>query len=323
MGEQLKFPQNQKSEPPIRKQILSQVALEMRTPLSAILGYAEMMYDAHQPVSERLQCIGRIRQNINDLTEMIDNLVDFSRVESEVISAKTVSFSLLPYLGQILSCLKAQAWKKRISFHTFFETGIPDTIETDPNRLKQILLNVIGNIVRVAERGGVTVITKMKSKEDKDFLTFVIRDSSPTFNDFDFDLNLENKNFLEEDKPLTKRQGGVGLSLVVARRLARSLKGDLISQKTEDGTGSEFIISIDPGSLANVRRLPEVTPDDLNFSEIPVVPESAQLSGMRLLLVEDAPDIQLLIRHFLTKNGVTVDVAENGVEALKKAKQND
>ena len=304
-----------------KSQFIANMSHEMRTPLAAILGYAEMMYDSRQTVSERLNCIGRIRQNVKELTDLTDDILDLSKVEAGKTELRPITFSLLPELGEIFSQLESQAWKKRLSFDLAFEGPIPETISTDPSRFRQVLANIIGNAVKFTERGGVSVVTKLspESTDSPARLCFVISDTGcgmlPSQVDFLF------QPFVQGDGSLTRTHGGSGLGLALSRRLATSLGGDVILTRTQPDRGSTFTVSIDPGPLSGVKLLQGVTREDLNVRHT-AQPSNLQhkLEGMRVLLVEDAPDIQILVSHFLRRSGAHVDVADDGYVGIKKAK---
>jgi signal transduction histidine kinase/ActR/RegA family two-component response regulator len=305
-----------------KNQFIANMSHEMRTPLAAILGYAELMYDSKQTVTERLNCIGRIRQNLRNLTDLVDDILDLAKVEAGGTEILPVTFSLLPELGEIFSSLETQAWKKRLSFDLSFEGPIPETISTDASRFRQILTNIISNAIKFTERGGVGVMVRLSTDEDdssRHKLCFIVNDTGCGISPSQADTLFQP--FVQGDGSLTRAYGGTGLGLALARRLARTLRGDVALTRTQPERGSTFTVTVDPGPLEGVRMFDRVGREDLNVRQpAPPVWGDRKLEGMRVLLVEDAPDIQLLVSHFLRRSGAVVDVANDGHEGIRKAK---
>ena len=302
-----------------KSQLIANMSHEMRTPLAAIQGYAEMMYDSRQTVTERLHCIGRIRHHLKNITELVDDILDLSKVESGKTEICPVTFSLLPELGEIFALLQSQAWKKRLSFDVTFEGQVPETIHTDPSRFRQVLVNVVGNAIKFTERGGVKITIKLSPEATCAKLCIVVADTG-------CGIGEEQKvalfqPFVQGDGSLTRPYGGTGLGLALSRRVAHTLGGDVTLIRSQPDRGSMFMITLDPGPREGVRMLENVTKNDLNVRQpTPIILNERKLNGMRLLLVEDAPDIQILVSHFLKRSGAQVDVAADGYEGIKKAR---
>ncbi len=308
----------------VRDNFVANMNHEIRTALASILGYAEMMYDAKQTVTERLNCIGRIRQNAKSLTELVEDILDLSKVESGTLELKLVKMPLVATLEDILSMLQSQAWKKRLSLNYTYDGQIPESITSDPRRLRQILLNIIGNAIKFTDRGAVNVFVKLEAPKEpggRPLLRMEVRDTgcgiAPDQRECLF------SPFLQGDISMTRMHSGTGLGLSLARQIARALGGDVELSDTQPGRGSTFTITIDPGSTEGVPTLVSPTHADIHerTGAAPLRLNHKRLEGMRILVVEDSRDIQILISHFLKRSGAHVEVAENGAEGIKKAKQ--
>jgi len=302
-------------------ELLAKITHEMRTPLASILGYAEMMYDAKQTVANRLHGIGRIRKCIKNLTVLVDAISDLSVVEAGEIEVCPREVALFEELSNIFSELHGQAWKKRIAFEVHYDGSLPASIKTDAKRLRQILSNVIGNAIQFTERGEVRVTVRLDSSGKAPELQFVVHDTgggiAPPLQKGIFDPLFSHEQFL------SSKNEGCGLGLFLSKRFAMALGGDVILKESNPKHGSTFAVTINPGSLEGVilsKVEPRIDVDHVSVTPGPFSSER-RVDGMRVLLVEDASDIQMLISQFLKKNGATVDIAKDGVEGIKKARE--
>ena len=295
---------------------------EIRTSLASILGYAEMMYDARQTVTERLNCIGRIRQSAQGLTSLVEDVLDLSKIESGVLKLRPSKTPLVATLEETLSMLQSQAWKKRLSLNYTFHGKIPELVSTDPRRLRQILFNVVGNAIKFTERGAVTVLVSLSpdATRGRALLRIEVRDTG-------CGIAPDRKERLFEafgygDLSMTSPYSGTGLGLSLSRHLARALGGDVELIDSQEGRGSAFAITLDPGELEGVpvHESPAASVPAPGEAILPLRLDRRRLDGMRVLLVEDSRDIQILVSHFLKRSGAVVDVAENGREGIRKAK---
>ncbi|MCB0404067.1 MAG: PAS domain S-box protein [Bdellovibrionales bacterium] len=304
-----------------KTQFVANISHEIRTPLSAILGFAEMMFDAKQTVSERMNCIARIRHNVKNLTALIEDLLDLSKVEAGKFEIAPTGFPLLPELSEVTTLLQNQILRKGLGLRILFKGPIPKTITSDPTRLRQILINVVGNAIKFTDRGTITITTWLDEKHssDKVFLCFDIQDTGPGIPTDQRESIFEP--FAQIDSSVSRRFGGTGLGLNLSRRLARILGGDVILAESQPGKGSLFRVLVDPGEISGVPMMENVTEADLRAKQYTEFqPQSASLTGMRVLLVEDGQDNRFLINHFLRSSGAQVDAAINGMEGAELAR---
>ncbi len=224
-------------------------------------------------------------------------------------------------VGEVASLMRARAIAKNLSLQVEFAGPIPETIHTDPTRLRQILINLLGNSVKFTRTGGVRLVVRMMDPLDgpNPHIGFDVIDTgvgmTPEQRTTIF------KPFSQADTSMTRRFGGTGLGLTISRRLAQMLGGDIFCE-TEPGKGSSFLVVVETGPLAGIRMLDASDEAVRTKAEGPAKVETAKtrLSG-RVLLAEDGPDNQRLIAFLLRQRGATVEVAENGQVALEKALQ--
>lgn len=306
-----------------KTQFVANISHEIRTPLSAILGFAEMMFDAKQTVSERMNCIARIRHNVKNLTALIEDLLDLSKVEAGKFEIAPTEFLLLPELAEVTTLLQNQILRKGLGLKILFKGPIPKTITSDPTRLRQILINVVGNAIKFTERGTITLTTWFDSQHasGKVFFCFDIHDTGPGIATDQRETIFEP--FAQIDSSVSRRFGGTGLGLNLSRRLARILGGDVILAESHPGKGSVFRVLVDPGDITGVPLMENLSESDLHAKQLTQLhARPTSLGGMRVLLVEDGQDNRFLINHFLRSSGAEVDAAINGMEGAELATKN-
>ena len=304
---------------------LANMSHEIRTPLGVILGYSEILSNPNQSPSETIHSATRIRKNVEHLTELINEILDIAKIEAGKFDVEMVRFALLPELAETFSLLQNRAEGKGLALDVNFHGDIPEYIVGCPKRLRQILFNIIGNAVKFTERGGVNIDIGVKCKSSNAalgpiMLSFDIKDSG-------CGLSIEQqsrlfKSFSQADNSVTRKFGGTGLGLMLARRLAEALGGNVVLTNSAVGKGSTFTITVNPGSMIGVSMIKDVTQDSLELSKVVIkdwFQGSQRLAGMHILLVEDGPDNQALIAHFLTSSGATVELAKNGLEGIEMA----
>ncbi len=304
-----------------KSDFLANMSHEIRTPLGAILGYTEMLANPEQSPTDAVHCVTRIRRNIEQLSELIDEILDIAKIEAGKFDVDFVRFPLLPELAETLALLQDRAKGKGLGFKVVFEGEMPDTVVACSRRVRQILLNVAGNALKFTEAGSISVAIGLdRSDAASAKLWFRISDTG-------CGLTPEQAQrlflpFSQADNSVTRRFGGTGLGLLLARRLAQALGGDVVLTESTAGKGTTFTCSIGVGDLAGVVMHPGVTQWSLQRRK-PEITDwfsgNGRLEGLSLLLVEDGPDNRALMTHFLTKSGARVEYATNGLDAIAKA----
>ncbi len=302
-----------------KSEFLANMSHEIRTPMTAILGFADLLLDPTQSPVERLQCIQTIRRNGAHLTALINDILDLSKIEANCMSLERIACSPREVLADVESLLRVRADAKGLRFGIEYATPIPDTILSDPTRLRQILLNLAGNAVKFTESGGVRLIARFARRDDADegTLSIEVVDTGIGMNEEQMARIFES--FSQADSSMARRFGGTGLGLAISRRLARMLGGD-ITVSSSPGEGSTFTVRLSTGSLSNLRLIhPPTELCALKLDHAEPAEPAIRLDGARILLAEDGPDNQRLISFHLRKAGATVTIADNGRAAVEQA----
>ncbi|MGD8567000.1 MAG: ATP-binding protein [Gammaproteobacteria bacterium] len=298
---------------------LANMSHEIRTPLTAVLGFSETLLDANQSEAEREKSIKSIIKAGNHLHQIINDVLDLSKIEAEQLDIEQVQVSLFKILGDVERLVGSQARKKGLSFDIFYEFPVPRHILTDPTRLKQILINICDNARKFTESGGITIEVAYLAGEGQ--MLFTITDTGIGMSPDEMG-NIFNA-FTQADTSMIRKYGGTGLGLCISQQLAQKLGGN-ISCHSEKGKGSQFIITIAAGLDNNVELVNDVVETELPAREPQqvqsVVPQT--LSG-NVLLAEDSVDNQQLISMYVRKTGASITVAENGKIAVNHAMSED
>ncbi len=304
-----------------KTQFLANMSHEIRTPLNAIIGFTELMLDPHLSVAEKMSNISIVRRNGQQLIKIIDEILDISKVEAGGLEVELIETDLLSMISGIRSLLNVVASKKRIKLEFAVDGTIPDRIVTDGTRLRQILINIVGNALKFTERGHVRLTAKFLSDEEPPHLQFLVEDTGVGLEPGALEKIFTP--FSQADCSTTRVFGGTGLGLALSRKLAQALGGDVTLEKSAPGFGSTFRIQVEGKPLPHAVWISKFS--DLDDSDTHAVPsyKNQELLGKRILLVEDAEDNQVLISRFLQKTGAEIDIASNGKEGVEKALAKD
>jgi PAS domain S-box-containing protein len=297
-----------------KSQFLANMSHEMRTPLSAMMGFAELLLDSQVKAEEREDWLGRIINNCDRLKKLIDEILDLSKIEAGKLEIQKTPVSISEILSQVKSTLFPLAKQKNLDMNFKVVGSIPTHIQTDPVKLRHIFLNIIGNAIKFSDVGPITVRAGLIQK---DKLCFEVEDKGAGLSR-EQSANLFEP-FTQVDSSMTRKVGGTGLGLALARRYARALGGDVQLTSSTPGDGSVFTITIDTGDLG-----PEVhfitSFHFMNQKPVQVHRlEDVALPRFKVLVVDDVLDNQVLVRRFLEKAGSAVEVASDGQEAIDKA----
>ena len=305
-----------------KSEFLANMSHEIRTPMTAILGYSDLLLQHDLGNKEREEFLDTIQQNGKHLLGIINDILDISKIEAGKMTIERIGCSPVHLVGEVVSLLRARAIVKKLDLDVEFSGPIPEMIHTDPTRLRQILLNLLGNAVKFTERGSVKLKVSMNTPADaaKPLIAFQVTDTGVGMTPEQMALIF--RPFSQADTSTTRRFGGTGLGLTISKRLAKMLGGD-IAGHSASGKGSSFTITVETGPLQGVRMLEnisEVLKKEIEEQEKPLVDSDTPLAG-RVLLAEDGVDNQRLIAFMLRRHGATVDVAENGQVAVDLFRQ--
>jgi PAS domain S-box-containing protein len=311
-----------------KSDFLANMSHEIRTPMTAILGYADLLDKEIMccPVCQNnrtcqqrqigLDAVSTIHRNGEHLLAVINDILDLARIEAGKDNIERMPCSPVSVVAEAESLMRVRASAKNLSLEIAYDGPIPETICSDPVRLRQILINLLGNAVKFTESGTIRLVVRLAvpKPDAAPLLQFDVSDTGIGISEAQIGRLFQP--FTQADESITRTFGGTGLGLAISKRLANRLGGDLTVISNE-GDGSTFTLTIDPGPLDNVRFLQN--PGQTVQSEKPVViPPTDRYfpPGTRILLAEDGLDNQRLLSHFLTKAGAEVTVADNGEIAL-------
>jgi PAS domain S-box-containing protein len=292
-----------------KSSFLANMSHEIRTPLTAIIGFAETLLDTRQNASERLASVQTITNNGRHLLQLINNILDLSKIESDKLDVERLPVSPLALVEEVRALVAPQAQAKGLEFRIDYAFPLPATVDTDPVRIRQILLNLCSNAIKFTSRG--TLHVRVSCARDREHMQFEVRDTG-------IGLSPEQlarlfTAFSQADATTTRRYGGTGLGLHLSRRLAELLGGD-IAVTSEPNIGSCFTLKVATGTLADQQFLTEAPRPAAKAEDS--APQ--QLAG-RVLLAEDNPDNQRLISMYITQTGAKIVIANDGQQAMQLA----
>jgi PAS domain S-box-containing protein len=293
---------------------LANMSHEIRTPMTAVLGFAEILRNPDLPEDLRKDALMRIDRSGRSLLKLIDDVLDISKVEAGKLTIEKSRFSPLEITTEVTELLRLQAEQRGLSLTTKFEDSVPVIAQSDSARVRQILTNLIGNAIKFTKEGHVAVnVSAETDKADgKQYLIFEVSDTGMGIAQPDREKLF--RPFAQADQSITREFGGTGLGLVLSKRLSQLLGGDLFLKDSKLNEGSRFVAKIEAGPF-------EISRIDSSMSVQPEHPVSSKifLHDARVLVVDDVPDNQILLRRYLESAGARVDVAGDGEEAVSKA----
>ncbi|MFH5805069.1 ATP-binding protein [Alienimonas sp. DA493] len=302
---------------------LANMSHEIRTPLNAILGFTDILRFGDCPPEERNEHLDTIRGSGDHLLALINDILDLSKVESGRMTFEHVECDPNAILAGVLSGMRVVAAEKGLSLECRWRGPVPQTIVTDPARLRQVLLNLVGNAVKFTAEGGVRLAAEVvPAPGGRGYLLGVdVFDTGEGIPQEKLDSIFDP--FTQADVSVTRRHGGTGLGLSISRQIAEHLGGGIVAA-SRPGAGSLFRVTVDAGDLAGVEWAESQengTPSEAVGSEAgpscplphPIRPDA------RVLLVDDGDVNRRLIRVVLGRAGLTPDEATNGRDALDRA----
>ncbi len=304
-----------------KSEFLANMSHEIRTPMTAILGFSELLLSelgVEQAPPERIEAIRTIQRNGSYLLELINDILDLSKIEAGRLNVERVACAPVQVLGDVVSLMRVRANAKKLPLTLEYIGRFPETIHSDPVRLRQVLINLIGNAIKFTETGEVRVVARLVQRLGKPALLQV------DVVDTGIGLTPEQLSrlfqpFSQADSSTTRKFGGTGLGLTISKRLAEMLGGGITLSSTP-GKGSTFSVTVEAGDLEGVRLLESPLEGALRTSTVAANNTALALRlDARILLAEDGPDNQRLIAFVLKNAGAEVTVVENGQIACDEA----
>ena len=296
---------------------LATMSHEIRTPMNAILNTAAFALETELTQQQR-QYVTVIETAARGLLALINHILDFSKIEAEKLELESVPFELMEVLDEVTQIFRAKVIENGVELVVHAGSDVPRTLVGDAHRLRQVLINLVGNAFKFTERGSVEVevISVTAASVIPVELAFAVRDSG-------IGIPKEKQGqlfqaFSQADSSTTRRYGGTGLGLAISLRLARLMGGDL-SLSSEPGVGSTFTLTARFGvAAAQATARAGVT---TLLATPPASAGAGEFKGMRVLLAEDNEANRFVATELLSRLGFHIEVAVNGVQAVKMARE--
>ena len=298
-----------------KSRFLANMSHEIRTPMTAILGYSEALQEPVVSVEERLKFVDIIMNSGRHLLSMINNILDISKIEASKVHIENIGIDVVHLMGDIESYLKLKTEEKGLEYRVTISYPVPERIVNDPTRLRQVLLNLCNNAIKFTEQGSISLSL---SWPQKNLLSVSVSDTGIGMTPQESEAVFEA--FTQADSSTTRIYGGTGLGLTISKSLAMLMGGSL-EVVSEKGVGSTFTLTVDTGdklgplieSPNSWQLLQRRQFSQTGKHEVPA------LSG-RVLVAEDNPVNQQIIKRLLEQVGLSVELVSDGKQAVEKAK---
>ena len=297
-----------------KSDFLANMSHEIRTPMNAILGFTEVLKRGWgKNEREARKHLDTIHSSGKHLIELINDILDLSKVEAGRMEVERIDCEPHKVIREVVKVFNARAREKGVTLAFEAATPLPERIQSDPGRMRQIVTNLVGNALKFTERGGVRVVARMAGTRSAPQLAIDVVDTGVGIPEDKIGKLFQA--FVQADTSVTRKFGGTGLGLVLSRNFARALGGD-ITVTSVAGQGSTFTATVDTGALVGVRML---DPAEATRVDEEVAADSSlrwEFPARRILVVDDGPENRELVCLVLQEAGLTVEEAENGQIAV-------
>jgi len=301
-----------------KSKFLANMSHEIRTPLTSIIGFAETLSDTINDPEEFIYAAESIKRSGNHLHQIINDVLDISKIEAGQIELEMMEVSPTAILAEVTTMMEEKVKKKGLKLRTNYYFPLPKTIIADPTRLRQILLNLLGNAIKFTSQGIVCINAYYSCSER--MVKFEVSDTGIGMSEEGIEHVFEP--FSQADKSTSRKYGGTGLGLSISKQLAEKMGGDIVCE-SRIGVGSTFTATISIGDIPG----PELIYESNEVTELAVneqvIHQRRNSYVGKVLLAEDTEENQQLISMHLRKSGVEVKIVSNGEEAINAALQGD
>lgn len=288
-----------------KTEFLATMSHEIRTPMNGVIGMAQLLEGTTLDTDQRLYT-DTILSSSRTLLALINDVLDLSKLDADKVSFSLVDFDIRTCFEETLHLLQVQAQQKDILLILDVLGEVPHLVHGDDVRIRQILLNLVGNAIKFTELGEVRVTLSVKEGRNGLLLVFAVKDTGIGIPADKLDHVFER--FSQAESATTRRFGGTGLGLTISRKLANAMGGE-ITVSSKQGKGSSFFVTLELGTVQE-QDIPQKIPTE---TEVPIALPRA---GMRILVAEDNKVNRLVMRKFLRDVPVELEFAHNGKDAV-------
>ena len=290
--------------------LLSRIGHDVRGPLTSILGFAELLSEGGEDAQERFESVRAIQRNGKYLLSLVNDVLDLSRLRVGRFECELGPARPFELIQEVVTLMRFRAERKGLVLHSHVDWPFPERIHSDGLRMRQILMNLVGNAVKYTDRGEISLRSRFENEDGEGSIHIQVEDSGPG-------IALEDRERVFE--PFERGPGsdtveGTGLGLAISQELARALGGEL-RLTSQPGVGSIFELIVPAGATAELSLVPR-EPVLVSASDTEEGASVPRLAG-RVLLVEDQRDNRRLMSALLARSGLEVTLARNGIEALE------
>jgi CheY-like chemotaxis protein/nitrogen-specific signal transduction histidine kinase len=295
-----------------KSQFLSMMSHEIRTPMNAVIGITHLLLQ-NNPKPDQLENLKTLKFSAENLMVLINDILDFNKIEAGKIEFEEIDFSLTDLIRNIRHALAPQAEEKGVVMKLMLDDELPETIMGDPVRLAQVITNLVSNAVKFTSEGKIIIdATITEQNTETTTIHFSVSDTGIGIEPEKLEFIFER--FTQARSDTTRNFGGTGLGLAISKRLLE-LQGSQIQVESMPGKGSKFFFFL---KFKNSTR--KYAP---KLSAKPVLAEKKSLSGIKILMAEDYAINVMVARQFLQNWDIDFDIAENGLAALDMVQKED